>query len=93
MKPFIQKSWHVFTSVLVALVVLIAVALVVFSTVAPFLLYTTGLAKVESGKASIMASLEPVVASILGVAAFGEPLSAATVIGILCVLSGVYILR
>ena len=28
MKPFIQKSWHVLTSVLVALVVLIAVALV-----------------------------------------------------------------
>ena len=72
---------------------LIAVALVVFSTVAPFLLYTTGLAKVESGKASIIASFEPVVASVLGVAAFGEPLSAATVIGILCVLSGVYILR
>lgn len=71
---------------------LTAVCLVVFSTVLPYLLYTGGLAKVESGKASIMASLEPVVASLLGVIAFGEPLTAMTAVGILCVLLGVAIL-
>jgi len=71
----------------------IAAGLVVFSTVLPYILYTKGLAKVESGKASIMASLEPVVASIVGIVVFGEPLSALTLAGILCVLSGVYILR
>lgn len=72
---------------------LIAAALVVVSTVAPFLLYTTGLAKVESGKASIIASVEPVVAALLGAAAFGEPITGVTAAGILLVLSGVYILR
>lgn len=71
----------------------IAAGLVVFSTVLPYILYTKGLAKVESGKASIMASLEPVVASVVGIVVFGEPLSALTLVGILCVLGGVYILR
>ena len=72
---------------------LLAAGLVVFSTVAPYILYTRGLARVESGKASIMASLEPVVAALTGILAFGEPMNAATVIGIVCVLAGVVILR
>jgi len=72
---------------------LIAAGLVVFSTVLPYILYTGGLAKVESGKASIMASLEPVVASIAGVLVFGEPMSAMTIAGIVLVLAGVVILR
>ena len=72
---------------------LTAAGLVVFSTVSPYILYTRGLAKVEAGKASIMASLEPVVASLAGVLVFGEPLGLLTVLGIVCVLAGVYILR
>jgi drug/metabolite transporter (DMT)-like permease len=40
-----------------------------------------------------MASMEPVVAALAGVLAFGEPLSLLTVIGICFVLAGVYILR
>ena len=72
---------------------LLALGLVAFSTVLPYILYTRGLSQVESGKASIMASLEPVVASMAGVMVFGEPLSLLTMAGILCVLAGVYILR
>lgn len=70
-----------------------AAGLVVFSTVLPYLLYTSGLARVEAGKASIMASLEPVVASLTGVLVFHEPLSLTGVIGVALVLAGVYILR
>ena len=72
---------------------LLAAALVVFSTVLPYILYTAGLAKVEAGKASIMASLEPVVAALTGVVLFSEPMGMQTLLGILCVLAGVYILR
>lgn len=72
---------------------LLAAGLVVVSTVLPYLFYTAGLARVESGKASIMASLEPVVASLTGVVVFAEPMSAMTLAGIVCVLAGVYILR
>ena len=69
-----------------------AACLVVFSTVLPYLFYTRGLAHVDSGRASIMASLEPVVASLVGAAAFGEPVTALTALGIGCVLAGVGIL-
>ena len=72
---------------------LTAAGLVVFSTVLPYIFYTKGLSRVEAGQASIMASLEPVVAALAGILAFGEPMSAATVVGILCVLAGVVILR
>lgn len=72
---------------------LTAVGLVVCSTVLPYILYTRGLARAEAGKASILASLEPVVASVAGVVLFGEPMSPLTAAGIVCVLAGVYILR
>lgn len=72
---------------------LTAAGLVAFSTVAPYILYTKGLSRVEPGKASIMASLEPVVASLAGVLAFHEPMGPLTVLGIVLVLAGVVILR
>lgn len=72
---------------------LLSLGLVVCSTVAPYLLYTWGLSRVEAGKASIMASVEPVAASLVGVLVFGEPMSVLTAAGIVCVLAGVYILR
>lgn len=72
---------------------LLCLALVVFSTVSPYILYTRGLNQVESGRASIIASVEPVVAALAGALVFGEPMSLMTVAGIICVLAGVYILR
>lgn len=72
---------------------LLALGMALFSTALPYLLYTTGLSRVESGKASIMASLEPVVACLTGVLVFGEPLGILTILGVGCVLAGVYILR
>lgn len=72
---------------------LTAAGLVVFSTVLPYIFYTRGLSRVEPGQASIMASLEPVVAALAGILAFGESANAATVVGIVCVLAGVAILR
>ena len=72
---------------------ILALGLVVVSTVLPFVLYTKGLVHVESGKASILASVEPVAAALVGVLAFGEPMSASVVLGLCCVLISVYILR
>ncbi len=72
---------------------LLSLGLAVFATVLPYLFYTAGLAKVESGRASIMASLEPVVASLIGTVVLGEPMTALTALGIVLVLSGVAILR
>jgi len=69
------------------LVLVLTFALV--STVIPYIVYTIGLKAVENGKASIIASIEPVAATLNGILFFHEKLSAGTLIGIVLVLSGI----
>lgn len=74
--------------------ILLSLGLMIFATVLPYLLYTKGLNDLgDSGKASILASVEPVVASIVGILAFGEPMTTGVVLGLACILISVYILR
>lgn len=69
-----------------------ALGLIVIATVLPYLLYTKGLEGVESGKASIMANVEPVVGALVGVFVFGEVLSIWVILGVVCMLGGVMLL-
>ncbi len=66
--------------------------LVVIATALPYIFYTKGLEGVESGKASIIANVEPVVAALTGVVFFHETLSIWTLLGVACVLGGVILL-
>lgn len=59
-----------------------ALILGVLCTLAPFLLYTLALARIDAGAASIMAFWEPVVGTLLGVFFFEEPFFPQTGIGI-----------
>ena len=70
-----------------------ALGLVAVSTVGPYLLYTKGLAGLDSGKAAILACIEPVTSAIVGIAVFSEPMSLSVVLGLVCILISVYILR
>ena len=72
---------------------LFALGIVLIGTVLPFVMYTKGLAEIESGKAAILASVEPVAAALVGVIAFGEPMTVSVATGLLCILAAVYILR
>ena len=74
-------------------VALTALGLIAVCTVAPYLLYTYGLAGMDSGKAAILASVEPVTAAVVGVLAFGEPMRAAVLLGLACILLCVYTLK
>lgn len=58
----------------------------------PYLLYTYGLTGLENGKASVLASIEPVVASIVGIIIFHEKISVPLFVGIALVLSAVVLL-
>lgn len=58
----------------------------VLCTVVPYLTYTMGLQYVENGKASIIASIEPVTATLLGAALFHEKLTVSGVLGVVLVL-------
>ncbi len=70
-----------------------AAYLVLAGTAAAYLLYTVGLVYVEASKASIMASIEPVVATLTGMILYGERPTAAGAIGIVLVLTAVVLLN
>lgn len=59
----------------------------------PFLCYTKGLETVDTGRAAILVTLEPAVASVLGILVFQEALSAGGIAGILLVLASVVVLN
>lgn len=63
------------------------------TAVIPFLLYTLGLRCVEASKAGILATVEPMVATIVGIAYFSESLTLLSGLGIFLILSAVVILN
>ena len=65
----------------------------VITAVIPFLLYTLGLRHVEAGRAAILATVEPLVATVFGILLFSEPVSLSSALGILLILSAVIILN
>jgi drug/metabolite transporter (DMT)-like permease len=73
--------------------ILLALGLVMISTVLPYLFYTKGLSRIDSGKASILASIEPIVSAFVGILAFGEPMGMPVLLGLICILISIYILR
>lgn len=58
----------------------------------PYLLYTSGLAVIESGRASIMATVEPAVAAVIGVCVFSEQLSLINLTGMAMIFLSVFLL-
>ena len=61
----------------------------IVTTVFPYIVYNFGLTAVENGKAAIIASVEPVVATLIGVFIFRETMTAGNLIGIAMVLSAI----
>ncbi len=69
------------------------VGIAVTCTVLPYLLYTFGLSKIGAGKASVIAILEPAVASLVGALYFGESMGIGGGLGIITVISGLVLLE
>ncbi|MDR3589402.1 MAG: EamA family transporter [Negativicutes bacterium] len=63
------------------------------STVAAYLCYTTALNYIEPGRAAVAATLEPVVAALVGVAIFGEALSGWQIAGMALIIAAVAAVR
>ena len=76
-------AWLLFFCCLTALV----------TAVVPFLAYTLGLRTVEASRAGIIATVEPMVATLVGILVFSEPLTLLSGAGILLILSAVVILN
>ena len=63
------------------------------TAVVPFLSYTLGLRTVEPGRAAILATVEPLVATLFGALVFHEPLTLLSALGIALILSAVVLLN
>lgn len=65
----------------------------VITCVIPYIVYTAGLAHVPSSTASIMATIEPVVATCISVFVYGEGMTLLKGIGIILVLSSIILIQ
>ena len=70
----------------------LAVSFALLTTVVPYLSYTKGLSGLPASKASVTATIEPVVAAILGIVVFHEGVSMLKLTGIVLVLSSVVVM-
>ncbi|MBE6871519.1 MAG: EamA family transporter [Ruminococcaceae bacterium] len=64
----------------------------VVTGVIPYVLYTQGLKNTEASIASIVASVEPLTATVLGVTLYQDRLSFGNVMGIVCIIGAIIIL-
>ena len=63
------------------------------TAVIPFLLYTLGLEQIEASRAAILATVEPMVATLIGVIVFHEYMTLSSVLGILCITGAIILLN
>ena len=70
----------------------LAISFALLTTVVPYLTYTKGLSGLPASKASVTATIEPVVAAILGIVVFHEGVSMLKLTGIVLVLSSVVVM-
>ena len=70
----------------------LAVSFALLTTVVPYLSYTKGLSGLPASKASVTATIEPVVAAVLGIVVFHESVSMWKLTGIVLVLSSVAVM-
>jgi len=72
---------------------LYCVGLGLIPTSMAYILYTTGLKNVETGRAAIAANIEPAVAIAIGTAAFGDILTVSQIAGAALILISVFIIQ
>ena len=90
--PFSGILTHI-SQIFTQMTILSAVGMGFFCTVLPFLLYTKGLSGMEAGRASLAATIEPIVACLVGIFYFNEQISLTEGIGMLLILSSIITLN
>lgn len=74
-------------------VLLAGIGLALFCTVLPFELYTNGLSGIPASRAAIFATMEPLVGTVAGILAFGDPFSLWTALGVVFVLTAIVLMN
>ena len=91
--PFCDPSHIIDTAVNVKDAVWWMLGLGVVITLIPYFLYTWGLKGLDAGVASVIAFVEPMVATISGFVIYGEEVTGPSIIGILLILISVILLN
>lgn len=89
----VTRLWTKLEIILDINVLLYGIGLGLIPTVLAYFLYTWGLEKTEGSKAAIIATVEPVVATVLGVLLYGERLGFFQIIGALLIIGSVLIVN
>lgn len=74
-------------------ILLISIGLGLIPTVLAYFVYTWGLGRTEGSKAAIIATVEPVVATILGIVVYGEKMGGIQFIGAMLILLSVIVVN
>lgn len=91
-RPTAMLSIFAHATNLTALVLLCCLT-ALMTAVIPFLSYTVGLRTVEASRAGILATIEPMVAALVGILVFSEPLTLLSALGILLILAAAVLLN
>jgi drug/metabolite transporter (DMT)-like permease len=59
----------------------------------PYSLYTYGMTGMETGKASVLASTEPVVATLMGILIYKEAMPPLSILGVALVIGAIVVLN
>jgi drug/metabolite transporter, DME family len=89
----VTKLWTKASVFLNTEVLFLSIGLGFVPTVLAYFVYTWGLEKTDGSKAAVIATVEPVVAMLLGVTLYGENLGAVQIAGALLILSSVVIVN
>jgi len=84
--PFVNWNHALACTKQVGIGMLFSAFMVIVVTVLPYIFYTKGLQGMENGKASILASVEPVMASLVGFLLYKEAMTPVAIVGMLLVL-------
>ena len=87
---FFIKPWHIdiifdFTTLFIFLLI------VLFGTIVAFVLYLSGVKMIGPTKASIIACVEPVAATICSIIFMGVNFSFLDIVGFVCIISTIFI--
>ncbi len=90
----LSKAWEIPAIVSADYIsILYLIGIAVFCTILPYILYTSGLQKIQAGKASLISILEPVVASFVGFIVYGQKIGILGIIGIVIVVASLVFLE
>lgn len=87
--PFKEKA----ALILDPVVLLYGFGLGFLPTAIAYIIYTYGLHHTEASKAAILSTIEPVVATLIGIFIFTEPFSSIQIIGMICILGAVILVQ